>query len=321
MLPFSHSVLLRKLLSKSMWVFLLYTSFGLQAYGQNGRYDWWEAKHNWDGVTPWQNYLTISPAFMGPNALPVPELDMAYISHEFSFTARGDFYFGKGDQTQNVFTRIYLPLAKAFAAAEVFYVPFEWYKLNAATRDLRKAREFEAEGLANGDVYFGTTIKVLHEVQGLKRPAITFGMFAKTASGTHLFNARFTDTPGYYFTVNLGKTLRPFVNQDHSIRLYASQGFYVWQTYSDKFLQNDAYSFGAGVKVALGQRWEFKQEFAGYIGYIDDGDKPMLLRTMLSHRGQMIRHALRFQLGLNDFPYNSISYGVSLFFQPKYIVD
>ncbi|HDR67963.1 MAG TPA: hypothetical protein ENN61_02805, partial [Bacteroidaceae bacterium] len=37
-------------------------------------YSWWNEKHNWDGVSNWTDYLIITPAYMGPNALPVPDL-------------------------------------------------------------------------------------------------------------------------------------------------------------------------------------------------------------------------------------------------------
>jgi hypothetical protein len=37
-------------------------------------FSWWNELHNWDGLSPWEGYLIVSPDFFGPNALPVPKL-------------------------------------------------------------------------------------------------------------------------------------------------------------------------------------------------------------------------------------------------------
>lgn len=274
-------------------------------------FEWWNTTHNWDGVTHWTRYLIISPAFMGPNALPVPEMNQARISNELSFEARGDVHWGKGDRTQNLFTRLYVPLAKSRVGVEMFYVPIEWYRLSPETRDARRAREQDAEGVAAGDVYFGTTIQVVSEARKPSWPSISVGMFAKTASGTHLFNARYTDAPGYYFDAQVGKDLlrdRPKAQ----LRLYGMVGFYVWQTYSTVFLQNDAFSFGAGASLRHGS-WQFTQDLAGYIGYIDNGDKPLVARSVLAYRFPRFTYQLRYQAGLHDFPFHTL--GLSIIYR------
>ena len=45
--------------------------FSLSAKAQ---FDWWNQIHNWDGATPWTQYMTYSHAYLGPNALPIPNV-------------------------------------------------------------------------------------------------------------------------------------------------------------------------------------------------------------------------------------------------------
>ncbi|RMG17698.1 MAG: hypothetical protein D6730_23700 [Bacteroidetes bacterium] len=281
-------------------------------------YAWWKEKHQWDGVTHWSRYLIIAPAFMGPNALPVPELNQGRVSNELSFEVRGDLHLGIGDRTQNLYTRLYVPLARNRVGVELFYVPVEWYRLSEATRDARRARDFEARGTAAGDVYFGTTIQAIREQNKHGLPSLSLGLYAKTASGTHLHNARFTDTPGYYFDGQVGKKWALNGREDAAFRLYGMIGFYVWQTYSGTFFQNDAFSFGLGTQLELGPL-QFTQDLAGYIGYIDNGDKPLVYRFMATYRRQWLSYRLRYQWGLHDFSYHSFSAGLIFHFVPAFL--
>lgn len=36
-------------------------------------YAFWIRNVNWDGYTSWQNYIRRAPAYLGPNALALPE--------------------------------------------------------------------------------------------------------------------------------------------------------------------------------------------------------------------------------------------------------
>lgn len=64
-------------------------------------FSWWVEKHNWDGVTPWNQYMTISSAYMGPNALPVPEIKNGLIDSAASVNISYDYYKNTGDMTQD----------------------------------------------------------------------------------------------------------------------------------------------------------------------------------------------------------------------------
>ncbi len=45
-------------------------------------YSWWNLKHNWDGYSSWSDYLVVSPAYLGPNALPVPEVRKGFLQKQ-----------------------------------------------------------------------------------------------------------------------------------------------------------------------------------------------------------------------------------------------
>ncbi|TAE61269.1 MAG: hypothetical protein EAZ89_00720, partial [Bacteroidetes bacterium] len=51
------------------WLFLLLGS-NMALFAQDAA--WWSQTVGWDGVSHWSRYIRTSPAYMGPNALPVP---------------------------------------------------------------------------------------------------------------------------------------------------------------------------------------------------------------------------------------------------------
>ena len=141
---------------------------------------------------------------------------------------------------------------------------------------------------------------------------------ALTASGTHLFNARYTDAPGYYFDAHIGKKLNLGDKEENFMRLYSMLGFYVWQTYSGRFLQNDAFSFGVGASFHLG-KFDISNDLAGYIGYIDNGDKPLVYRFVTRYNLDKVSYQIRYQWGLHDFDYQTLGLSVIFRFRPKFI--
>ena len=97
-------------------------------------YSWWNQKHNWDGYTHWTSYLIFSPGFMGPNALPVPEVRKGITDQRAYLELDVDGHFSQGDQTGNLFTQLYVPLFSNRAGLEISYYPLEVYKTDTLTR-------------------------------------------------------------------------------------------------------------------------------------------------------------------------------------------
>lgn len=271
---------------------------------------WWNEKHNWDYVTNWHRYIRISPSYMGPNALPVPSIKNGEINKPMHIETAYEFHAGHGDQTHNAFARFYLPFPSKKVALEFSMVPFEYYSMDTTVRDLRRARSYSGSGKAIGDLYISTHIQVLSENE--YRPALLLTINLKTASGNKLSDARFTDTPGYFFDLSAGKSFDLSAERGFSIRPHILLGFYVWQTYRDAYRQNDGLLYGIGADLNL-KKLIVTNSLGGYSGYIGNGDKPLVYRLAVkSSTNRMLEYQIRFQHGLRHFPFSSIRAGVQL---------
>lgn len=267
-------------------------------------YGWWNSKHDWDGTTPWNQYLIPSPAYLGPNALPVPEVRDGNLPSEGYFELGLDGHFGEGDRTGNVFTRFFVPLFSPRVGFSVSYIPLEIYRTDTLTRDLRRSREFDGRGVSHGDVYFSTLIHLVR-AKGVM-PDILLGVNMKTASGTNFQGARHTDAPGYFFDLSVGRLFSPEAWNGASLRAYVMAGFYVYQTSLVNYMQNDAFLFGAGMDFRTGPL-RLEQQLGGYSGYLDMGDHPLVYRLSVHwDAGGRSGLKLRFQHGFHDFPYTSL---------------
>lgn len=271
---------------------------------------WWNEKHNWDYVTNWHRYIRISPSYMGPNALPVPSVKNGLINRPLHLETAYELHAGHGDQTHNAFTRLYLPFPSKKVALEFSMVPFEYYSMDTTVRDLRRARSFSGNGTAVGDLYISTHIQVLSENE--TRPGLLLTINLKTASGNKLSDARYTDTPGYFFDLSAGKTFRLSAEKEIDIRPHLMLGFYVWQTYRDAYRQNDGILYGLGADLHL-KRLVISNALGGYSGYIGNGDKPLVYRlSVRSNTKGLLEYQFRFQQGLRHFPFSSFRAGIQL---------
>ena len=97
-------------------------------------------------------YLIYSPRYFGPNAFPIPELTSGRLSARWEVELRGEYHTMTGDQTKDIFTRLYVPIAKGRAGINVSWVFQEWYKTSTEVRDERHAVETESPIVCRGDV-------------------------------------------------------------------------------------------------------------------------------------------------------------------------
>ena len=287
---------------------LVFLVFSLGVQGQE--YSWWNEKHDWDGHTHWSDYIIISPGFLGPNALPVPEETDGLVKPDSHLEIAYDQHISNGDRTKNLYSEIHLSLFDGRLGFDISMVPVEFYDMDTVTRDLRRARDRDGEGSSLGDVYIGTNIQLLREKAVW--PDVLLSVNIKTASGSKLSAARHADAPAYYFDFSVGKTF----DLDHlwfqSLRPYGLLGFYAWQVNRTDYFQNDAILYGLGLKA----RFPFlvlNQYFGGYSGYIGNGDRPMVYRAELyTQRDASINYTFRYQEGLRDYEYTSLRFGIAL---------
>jgi hypothetical protein len=285
---------------------------------------WWNEVHHWNGITPWQEYIIYSPAYMGPNALPVPWSQKGIVRDRYEFQVGLDGHFSKGDKTQDVSLSLYFPVVKNKIALEFYDVPYEHYQMDESTVIARRARNRSGIGFTTGDIYFSTIVQI---IRNKKFPDIALRMACKTASGLKLSDARFTDSPGYFFDLSFGKDLIFSEKWINKLRLFGMGGFYVWQMGMPNNQQNDAILYGAGFDIHLNQI-RISNSIEGYSGYFNNtkivvvdsespivfNDCPVVWRTQLVKQSNHTDIILGYQGGLNDFNYQSINISILIHF-------
>lgn len=254
--------------------------------------------------------IIISPQYMGPNALPVPEIRNGKISEDFNLKIAFESHSSPGDKTKNLFTELFIPIVSNKVGLMISVVPIEYFDMDQATLTKRKIVSTDGTGKAGGDIYVGTHVQVFKNHSFI--PDVLLNINMKTASGTNLEFARYTDSPGYAFDVSTGKEIALGSNLLKSVRFYGTFGFYVYQTHRTDFLQNDAYSWGVGFDLNF-NKLQFKNAIGGFRGHIGDGDRPAVFRSTLgTNFNSMLNYEVRFQQGIADIDYTTFRIGVNL---------
>jgi hypothetical protein len=235
-------------------------------------WEWWNTRHGWHpGMRDWRGLMHITPGYLGPNALPVPDLKKGIVIPGSFIEISTDFYFREGDPTQDISCKYYRSFADDRIAIELYGVILEHYNMSDSIRDERIARDFDGKGFGRGDFYFTTMIQL---IRGKKFPDTMFRMAGRTASGGPLEAARYSDSPGYYLDFSFSKEWG-LKNEKTSFKPYTSLGFYSWQTNDDLNLQNDAFMYGIGAEIKW-TRWMIANSLSGYSGYKNEHDRPMV---------------------------------------------
>ncbi|MGQ8338025.1 hypothetical protein ACUNWD_15850 [Sunxiuqinia sp. A32] len=290
---------------KRFFLLFLGISFSISLLAQED-WGWWNELHGWEpGMPSWRSFVIISPGYLGPNALPVPEVKKGILDNQKHVEFGADFHFRDGDPTQNISGNLYYPFADGKIAIELYGVMLEHYAMSAEVRNERRARDYDGKGLAIGDLYFSTLIQLSKD----KRfPSTLFRMVGKTASGGRLDAARYADSPGYFFDLSFSKR---YGNADSPIRWlpFLSGGFYSWQTNDDMNLQNDAFMYAAGIELDH-QKWKITNSLSGYSGYKNERDKPFVYTLDIVRKLNNNDLRIQFINGLRDWEYKTfkISY-------------
>ena len=270
--------------------------FGVQAQD----FTWWNQVHNWDGFTPWNQYMTYSHAYFGPNALPIPSFensDRNFIRMSTQNSLR----------TDDVFNTLHTDLLwrRGKTQFHVTFYALEHYSTTTEVRDLRAARVESGSGTEVGDVL----LNVSTEVWRNDARAIHFTAHLKTAAG-HLPGARFTDAPGYAFFFT---GIQDWKNGNWSGYLQTDMGFQVYQTFWADYPQNDGFQ-GNFKAVAQHGAWELCGEFKSYTGYFRNGDWPRIGTVALGYSTQNQNYSLGLTHGFNDYPFTFATVGMRTFF-------
>jgi hypothetical protein len=281
----------------------LFVSVNTSAQSADNEYDWWNELHGWEeGDEGWRDWLKITPGYLGPNALSVPEVKRGFLNPKTEIELTASSHFMKGDPTQDISGRLYVPFAQSRIAVELYGVIIEHFAFSEEIRNERYARIEDGKGFANGDLYFSTLIQLVKE---RKFPNTLLRMACKTASGNQYAGARNTDSPGYFFDLSFSKEVAK--TEAGMFRPFGSAGFYSWQTNDELNLQNDAFMYALGADYER-KNLMFSASWSGYSGYKEERDKPMQLNFEL--RKDFNGKAFRIQYinGLRDWEYKTVKF-------------
>jgi hypothetical protein len=158
---------------------------------------------------------------------------------------------------------------------------------------------------AHGDMIVSTFFKLL---KSDKWADIMIEGTLKTASGNRLCDARYTDAASYWLILNAGRDLYKSADSKSFVRLQGLFGFYCYMTNSMVHRQNDAPVFAAGMSGGY-ENLTFQADVAGFRGYLNNGDRPLVLRTKLNYEYRKNLLSLRYRHGINDCLYDTFSIG------------
>lgn len=263
-------------------------------------YSWWNELHQWkEGDPGWRNWIKITPGYMGPNALPVPQVQKGVLKGETELELMVSNHFHPGDPTQDISGHVYFPFAGNKIAVEMYGVALERFAFSEEIRNERFSRIRDGKGTAIGDFYFSTLIQLVRD-KAFPNTVLRFA--TKTASGNQLEGARYTDSPGYFIDFSFSKE---YGNATGRFRPFLMLGFYTWQTNDELNLQNDAFLYGLGTDYTT-RKWLFSSSLAGYTGYKDERDKPLQINFDIRRDFSNTAFRLQYQHGLRHWEYKTV---------------
>ena len=279
----------------------------LSSLSSKGQFNWWNTTHNWDGVTPWTSYLNFAHAYLGPNALPIPE----FVDQERNYFRTNTQHSLKSDDAfHNWHNELYWKRGKT--RFQLIHQSVEYFQTSTEVRDLRASRGESGKGVLAGDFIINVSTQLYH------KEFSTYHLTAhtKTAAGP-LFDARFTDAPAYaYFLTGIHRRYTHFGihRQEHTLQWDA--GFQVYQTFWTDYPQNDG--FLGNIKWTTRDRnMEFSAGIRTFTGYFLDGDWPRIMDVRVAHATNQGKIEAYLTAGLHDYPFLFMGAGYTLFLSPS----
>lgn len=256
-----------------------------------------KAEDWWDKLA----LLQYSPRYFAANAFPLPEMMGGALPTRWELELRGEIHRMPGDKTEDVYARLYVPIAGGRAGVTVSGVIKEWYKTSEAVRDERNAADVYPVESCNGDVIVNCYYQVLRSKKWMD---IIVSANMKTASGGRVCDARYTDAVTYWFDTNIGRTL--WQTDRASFRMEGLVGFYCWMTNDLIKRQNDAFLYGIGARGHY-RNFSLRADCSGFVGAHNNGDRPIVLRTKLEYELKKNILSFGYKHGIQDYLYDSYS--------------
>jgi len=275
----------------------------LLSFSAQAQFDWWNQIHNWDGATPWTQYMKYSHAYLGPNAIPIPTLQRPIAGRRPAMS-----YFKSSSQMSLIEDDSFLSLHnelhwdRGHSQIHITHQSIEYYRTSTELRDYRISRDEDSEGVIAGDVLIDISTKLWER----NFDAIWFTFHTKTAAGP-LPQARFTDAPGYAFFFSHQKSLGDIGHWTPTITTDA--GFQVYQTHWVDYPQNDGFLGNIGLQLQKDETI-VSARVRSFTGYFQDGDWPRLLELQWNNNLSFGQTQLGWTRGLNDYPFSFLTVGL-----------
>ena len=273
-------------------IVLVLFSFNAQA-----QLDWWNQIHNWDGATPWTQYMKYFHAYLGPNAIPIPTLQRSDRSY---FKSSSQMSLIEDDSFLSLHNELHWD--RGHTQIHITHQSIEYYRTTTELRDYRISRDEESEGVLAGDVLIDISTRLWER----DLEAIWFTFHTKTAAGP-LPQARFTDAPGYAFFFSHQKSFGDIGRWEPTITTDA--GFQVYQTHWVDYPQNDGFVGNIGLRLQK-EETIVRAQVRTFSGYFQDGDWPRLLELQWNKNLSFGQTQLGWTRGLNDYPFSFLTVGL-----------
>ncbi|MDR1332196.1 MAG: hypothetical protein LBK07_08855 [Tannerella sp.] len=254
--------------------------------------------------------LIYAPRYFGPNAFRLPELLSGGVPARWEVEVRGESHVYSGDRAKDVYARLFIPVVKGRVGVELCGVIVEDYRMTRETADERHAYATESPITCYGDLMVNTWFQLLRSDRWLD---VVVDTHLKTASGSRLCDARYTDAAGYGFNLTLGKLLYRNAAQTFALRMQGMAGFYCWMTNDMVHRQNDALLYAAGGSATY-RGVSLAVDYTGLRGYENNGDRPAMVNMKLNFEYKGNALSLRYRHGMKDALYETYSVALVRYF-------
>lgn len=289
---------------------LLFILLGFSGFGQSRPTgDWIDF-----GSSNINKWLQIAAGTLGPNALPVPDMDFALLDSVSNIEAGLHAHFMEGDQGINSYLNLYWAVVPKRVVVQVRGIPTETFQTDNSVRDERQIYYDDTGWITQGgDFWISTYIQILKEHK--KWPDIVINYSGKTTTGGAT-QGRYTDAPANYYYIAFGKSVFPKKGFIDEVRIGMMGGFYVWQTNKVELAQDEGplYEFGLDLNH---KNWSWRNEIGGYSGYdayqyvgVTGNNDPLIYRTNLKMSGKRMDWKWEYQTGFRDYHYQTFRFSV-----------
>jgi hypothetical protein len=278
---------------------VLFIAMVLFSFNAQAQFDWWNQIHNWDGATPWTQYMKYSHAYLGPNAIPIPTLQHSDRSY---FKSSSQMSLIEDDSFLSLHNELHWD--RGHTQIHITHQSIEYYRMSEEVRDIRISRDEDGEGVLAGDVLDRYQYPTLE-----KTPAKFVVHFS------HQNGSWTTSSSAVYRCARLclflfaSEELRSLGNWEPFLTTDA--GFQVYQTHWVDYPQNDG--FLGNIKLQLHKdKTYLSAQLRTFTGYFLDGDWPRLLGAAVEPESlPLAKRNVGWTRGLNDYPFSFLTVGMT----------